>query len=167
MLLRLYRKWCLYRLKAGGLQIAADCRLMGFPDFGSEPWLISIGNHVTITSGVRFITHDGGTVVFRHLPVYQKVIKYGRITIHDNCFIGTRALLLPNIEIGPNSVVAAGSVVTRTVPPNSVFGGNPARLIKTVSAYAESSLRNCPPYDADHYAIDKKGELLRIFPRPF
>jgi len=126
MLLGLYTRWRLHRLKAAGLQIAEDCRLMGFPDFGSEPYLISIGRHVTIASGVRFITHDGGTFVFRSLPKYQNVIKYGRITIHDNCFIGTRVLLLPNVEIGPDSVVAAGAVVTKSVPPNCVVGGNPA-----------------------------------------
>jgi len=164
---RLYNKWRLHRLKVAGLQIADDCRMMGLPDFGSEPYLISIGDHVTISSGVRLLTHDGGTFVFRSQPAYRKVIKYGRITIHDNCFIGTRAIILPNVEIGPNSVVAAGAVVTKTVPPNSVAGGNPARFIKTVPAYAEGCISKCPDYDVDIYAIDKKRELLRWFPRPW
>jgi len=167
MLLGLYTQWRLRHLKAAGLQIAEDCRLMGFPDFGSEPYLISIGNHVTIASGVRFITHDGGTIVFRSLPKYQNVIKYGRITIHDNCFIGTRVLLLPNVEIGPNSVVAAGAVVTKSVPPNCVVGGNPAKFMKTISTYAEDSLRKSPSYDAEIYTANKKRELLRLFPRPW
>jgi len=167
MMLRLLNKWRLNRLKAEGLQITSDCRMIGFPEFGSEPYLISIGSHVTISSGVKFLTHDGGTFVFRDQAPYKRVIKYGRITIHENCFIGARAIILPGVEIGPNSVVAAGAVVTKTVPPNSVVGGNPAQVIKTVTEYADACLCACPQYDVDTYATDKRRELLRVFPRPW
>src|SRR5450631_2902026 len=71
-----------YRLRKfikQGLQIADDCRLVSMPDFGSECFLISIGKHVTIASNVTFITHDGGSWVFREQPKYKEVIKYGRI----------------------------------------------------------------------------------------
>lgn len=51
------------------------------------------------------------------------MFKFAPIVIHDNCFIGMRSTLLPGIEIGPNSVIAAGSVVTRSVPPGEVWGG--------------------------------------------
>ena len=129
MLGRIVRKYKLRQLKKQGLVIADDCRLISMPSFGSEPYLIEIGNHVTITSGVSFINHDGGTFVFRDQERYREVIKYGRITIHDNCFIGFGAIIMPGVEIGPNSVIAAGSVVTKSVPPNSVFGGVPAKII--------------------------------------
>ncbi|MDP1831443.1 MAG: acyltransferase [Geothrix sp.] len=137
------------------------------PDLGSECCLISIGKHVTIASKVTFITHDGGTRVFRDQPRYRDVIKYGRITIHDNCWIGKGCTLLPGISIGPNSVVGARSVVTKDIPPNSVACGNPARVIKTLEAYAEACLAATPEYDREAYHRDKNAELTRLFPRPW
>jgi acetyltransferase-like isoleucine patch superfamily enzyme len=150
-----------------GLQIADDCRLMGMPDFGSEPYLISIGRHVTISTRVTFINHDGGTWVFRHEPRYREVIKFGRIVIHDNCFIGSGATLMPGICVGPNAVVAAHSVVTSDVPPDTVVGGIPARVLMSVHEYAEKALAATPNYDRAAYRADKVGELLRLFPRPW
>ncbi|MFN8619372.1 MAG: acyltransferase [Chloroflexota bacterium] len=165
------RKWVLKarlaRVRRAGLQIADDCRLSGWPIWGSEPYLISIAEHVAMADGVTFITHDGGTWVFRREPRYRDVIKYGRITIHENCVIGAGVMLLPGIEIGPNSVVAAGSVVTRSVPPNSVAGGSPARVFTTLEQYAEASLAAQRDYDVAAYRRDKRKELLRVFPRPW
>lgn len=163
----LYTRWRLRRYIAQGLQIAADCRLIQMPDFGSEPCLISIGRHVTISARVAFINHDGGTWVFRHLPRYTRVIKFGRIVIHDNCFIGAGATIMPGVSIGPNSVVAAQSVVTADVPPNSVAGGVPARVLMSVEEYAEKALAQTPAYDADAYHANKIAELVRLFPRPW
>jgi acetyltransferase-like isoleucine patch superfamily enzyme len=163
----LFFRWRLKRLIRQGLVISDDCRIMGFPDFGSEPWLISIGKHVTITSHVAFINHDGGTWVFRSQPKYKDVIKYGRITIHDNCFIGYRSTIMPGVSIGPNSVVAAGSVVTKDVPPGMVAGGVPARVLMTVEEYAEKSLAATPDYDRAAYKIDKVAEVTRLYPRPW
>ena len=139
---------------------------MGFPTFGSEPYLVSIGKHVTISTNVSFITHDGGTWVFRDQPRYQRVIKYGRIVIHDNCFIGARAIIMPGVSIGPNAVVAAGSIVTKSVPPNSVVAGVPAKLLSTVEEYAENALNATPDYDLESYRRHKQTELLRVLPMP-
>ena len=58
------KKYPIYYWKKKGLNIGADCRLVGNVDFGSEPFLISIGNHVSITN-TQFITHDGGVWIFR------------------------------------------------------------------------------------------------------
>jgi acetyltransferase-like isoleucine patch superfamily enzyme len=150
-----------------GLQIADDCRLIGIPDFGSEPYLISIGRHVTVSSRVTFINHDGGTWVFRDDPKYREVIKYGRIVIHENCFIGSGATIMPGVSIGPNAVVAAQSVVTVDAPPNSVVGGIPARVLMSVADYADKALAQNPAYDLEAYRTNKVVELLRIFPRPW
>src|ERR1700733_9360588 len=143
MIAALYNYYLRRRLRGfveRGLQIADDCRLIGMPDFGSEPYLISIGRHVTVSTRVTFINHDGGTWVFRDIEKYREVIKYGRIVIHDNCFIGSGATIMPGVSIGPNSVVAANSVVTGDVAPDSVVGGIPARFLMSVAEYAEKSL---------------------------
>ncbi|WP_316414669.1 acyltransferase [Mesoterricola silvestris] len=138
------------------------CRFARIPTFGTEPYLITLGNHVAIASDVVFITHDGGTFAFRHQERYRKVIKYGRINILDNCVIGERAILLPGVTIGPNSVVAAGAVVSRNVPPGVLAAGNPAKPVMTLHQYAEWSLASTPAYDEDAYHRDKKAFLMNM-----
>ncbi|HET6331534.1 MAG TPA: acyltransferase [Holophagaceae bacterium] len=167
MFTRLHQRWKLRGYIKQGLQIADDCRLVSLPNFGSEPYLISIGKHVTIASGVSFIAHDGGTWVFRDQPKYREVIRYGRIVIHDNCFIGYGAILMPGVSVGPNAVVASGAVVTRDVPPDTVAGGVPARPLMSIETYAEKCLAAMPDYDHAAYKQNKVSELLRLFPRPW
>lgn len=148
--LRLTRnRWTLWRARRDGLTIGEDVRIMGTPRFGSEPYLICIGNHVTISSEVSFVTHDGATWIFRHRPEYRGLQRFGRIDIEDNCFIGTRSILLPGIRIGPNSVVGAGSVVTKSVPPDTVVAGVPARVICRTEEFVERSAARCTYYPPD------------------
>ena len=161
-LLILYRKLQIWRYRRAGLVIGKDCRMSGLPHFGSEPYLITIGNHVALSRNVAFVTHDGGTYVFRHLDRYKKVIKYGRITVLDNCVIGRGAIILPGVTIGPNSVVGAGSVVNRNVPPNTLMAGNPAKPIMSITQYAEWALAATPDYDEKEYFRDKKAFLLKM-----
>jgi len=160
-------RWKLRKYLKQGLQMAADCRLVSVPDFGSEPYLVSIGKHVTITSRVTFITHDGGTWVFRDQEGYKNIIKYGRITIHDNCFIGKGSTIMPGVSIGPNSIVAACSLVTKDVPPDCVVGGVPARVLMSLEDYKAKSLAKAPEYDREAYKRNKPEELLRLYPRPW
>lgn len=141
-------KLMLRRYIKAGLQLGKQVRIMDRPSFGSEPFLIRIGNHVTISPGVRFITHDGATWVFRDLPEYKGLQRHDTIDIKDNCFIGAGTILLPGVSVGPNSVVGAGAVVTKTVPPNTVVIGCPARPLCTYEEYIERMLpkcRYCPP----------------------
>ena len=168
-LLSQLRNWWLLRSCVGaGLKLGRDVRVIGRPDFGSEPYLVEIGNHVTISSNVSFITHDGGTWVFRHLPPYVGLQRFGRIVIGDNCFIGSGAIIMPGVSIGPNSVVGAGAVVTRSVPANSVVAGVPARNICTYEQYVERMVPRCRSYAPDVMADRKKLKaiLLSTIPQP-
>jgi acetyltransferase-like isoleucine patch superfamily enzyme len=134
-----------------GARIGAGCSIYTDPhNFGTEPWLIEVGDSVTLGQGVLLITHDGTSRIFReHLPGMNPFgNRFGTIVIHDNCFIGNNAILLPGIEIGPDSVVGAGGVVTASVPPRTIVAGNPAKPIKTLDEYIEKYLQRMIPLQA-------------------
>lgn len=117
-----------------GARIGEGCSIIP-RQLGTEPYLVSIGNRVTIAQGVVFITHDGGCWVFREeVPDLQV---FGPIIIEDNCVIGQNAVLFPNIRIGRNSVVGAGSVVINDVPPDTIVMGVPARPFGSIAKYKE------------------------------
>lgn len=88
------------------------------------PRLISIGDNVWIASNVTFVTHD---VIHQMLnncvkdPLFQENI--GCIDIKDNVFVGADTLILSDVEIGPNTIIAAGSCVNKSLPGNGVYGG--------------------------------------------
>ena len=120
-----------------GAQIGEGCSIIPRM-LGTEPYLVKIGNHVTIASGVVFITHDGGCWIFREeVPDIQV---FGPIIIEDNCVVGQNAVLFPNIRIGKNSIVGAGSVVISDVPPDTIVMGIPARPFGSIAKYKEKCL---------------------------
>jgi acetyltransferase-like isoleucine patch superfamily enzyme len=122
------------RFREQGAQIGKGCSIIA-THLGTEPYLVKIGNHVTIATGVAFNTHDGGPWIFRdEIPDLQV---FGPIIIEDNCVIGQNAVLFPNIRIGRNSIVGAGSVVISDVPPDTIVMGVPARAFGSVSKYKE------------------------------
>jgi acetyltransferase-like isoleucine patch superfamily enzyme len=131
-------------LRSLGVQIGDQCDILAnISSFQGEPYLIRMGSRVTVTAGVLFITHDGATRVFRNSdPRWTKETGlYGKIEIGDNVFIGVNSILLPGISIGSNSVIGAGSVVTRDVPANSVAVGNPAKILGSVDEYRENAFK--------------------------
>ncbi|MHD0445124.1 acyltransferase [Staphylococcus cohnii] len=150
------------KIKKLGVQIGNDCRFLSVDKstFGSEPYLIKIGNHVTITSGVKFATHDGGVWVFR--KKHPEIDSFGRIFIGNNVFIGINSIILPGVTIGNNVVVGAGSVVTKDVPDNVVIGGNPAKEIKSIKTYEVKILENADYTKRLNYN-EKKVYLLNKF----
>lgn len=82
--------------------------LYGNPSWGSEPWLITLGNNVHITAGVKFITHDGGTLLFRDRVPDLEITK--PIVIGNNVYLGNDVIVLPGVTIGSNVVIGAGAV---------------------------------------------------------
>jgi carbonic anhydrase/acetyltransferase-like protein (isoleucine patch superfamily) len=62
----------------------------------------------------------------------------GKITIEDNVFVGIRSIIMPGVTIGTGSIVATGSLVTKDVPPHTVVGGVPAKVICSVDDYVAS-----------------------------
>lgn len=120
-----------------GVQIGDDVRLVsikpGGGTFGSEPYLIKIGNHVTVSGDVRFVTHDGGVWIFRNME--PDIDVFGPIVIGNNVFIGYGAIILPNVKVGNDVVIGACSLVSRDVPDGSVVAGIPAKAIKTKDEY--------------------------------
>jgi carbonic anhydrase/acetyltransferase-like protein (isoleucine patch superfamily) len=151
------------RARRAGAVIGDGSHFAGLPEFGSEPFLISIGRNVRFSSRVVMITHDGGIQVFQTLNPerYGNVHKFGRIDIRDNCVIGWGVIILPGVTIGPDCVIAAGSVVTRSVPPGVLAAGNPAKPVMTVQQYAEWSLAATPDIDEEEYRRDRKAYLMR------
>lgn len=146
-----------YRLKPGdavrlareiGVRFTAEpgkekCRILSEPSamFGSEPYLITIGQNVEITSGVVFITHDGAAWTLRNFDEkYKELDIFGPIKIGNNVFIGNNAIILPGVTIGDNVVIGAGSVVAKDIPSDSVAAGVPCKVIRSLSEYGERSL---------------------------
>jgi acetyltransferase-like isoleucine patch superfamily enzyme len=122
-----------------GVKFGKNVRITGIPSFGSEPYLISIGDNVTITQEVTFINHDGGISLFRNKYPGIDLIK--PITIGNNVFIGARTTILPGVNIGNWVIVGAGSLVTTDIPDNTVIGGVPARVLRSLDEYEEKVLK--------------------------
>lgn len=123
-------------LKSKGILDAGEgCEIYGNVGFGSEPYLVKLGNKVRITKGVQFLTHDGGLWVLRNLGWSPNGDKMGTVTVGDNVFIGINATIMPGVTIGSNVIIGTGSIVTKDVPDNSVVAGVPARHISSLEDY--------------------------------
>lgn len=98
----------------------------------TDPAYVSIGNNCAL-SNCTLLGHDGVVRIINN-AYNKKIDSVGKIVIHDNSFIGHGAIVMPGVVIGPNSVVAAGSVVNKDVPPHTVVGGVPAKPIATTES---------------------------------
>ncbi len=144
-------------LRQMGVRIGERCRIYT-TNFGSEPWLIRIGDHVCISNDVTFVNHD---LTWPFQDRYESLTSFGPIEIKDNCQIGVRVTILPHVTIGPNAIVGACSVVSKDVPPNTVVAGVPARPICTLEEYEQKCLQR-------HIDIPKdRGEARKVLEAHF
>lgn len=119
--------------KSIGVIIGKDMRCFSNP-WTSEPYLLSFGDNTTISGDVIFLTHDNSAIkIFKDFTD-----TVGKIKIGNNCFIGYGSIILPGVVIGDNTIIAAGSVVTKSFKNgNVIIGGNPAKVICTLDEYKD------------------------------
>ncbi len=125
-------------------------------------YLIRIGDNSAISKGVRLIAHDATT--FNYVDRHTRI---GKIDIKENCYLGENVIVLPGVTIGPNVLVAAGSVVNKDIPPNSCIAGVPARFYakfddfveKQRQAIAEATVFDYP-YLSTHLNDDMKQKVM-------
>lgn len=102
----------------------------------TRPWMIEIGDNVSITTGVTILTHGYDWSVFKGM--YGDVLgSAGRVKIGDNVFIGMNSTILKGVTIGNNVVIGANSLINKDVPDNSVVVGNPQRVVCDIDSYLE------------------------------
>lgn len=100
--------------------------------------LIKIHDNVKIAKNVNFFTHDATHAMLNKMyPDMHAQEVVGCIEIMDNVFVGGNSTILSNVRIGPNVIIAAGSVVTKDIPPNTVCAGIPARPICSFDDYVK------------------------------
>lgn len=128
--------------------------------FSTEPWLITLGNNVYITADCQFITHDGGTLILRDkIPDLELTAP---IHVGNNVYIGIRTIIMPGVTIGDNVIIGAGSIVSKSIPSNTVAAGVPARVIKSLDAYIQKAEINS--LHLGHLkGSEKAKELKKLF----
>lgn len=112
-----------------GLKIGNDSNIGPYGYVGCSG-MIEIGNNVMISPRVSLYAEnhnfDDVSIPMKEQGVSKKFIK-----IEDDCWIAANSIVLAGVTIGNGSIIAAGSVVTKDVPPYSIFAGNPAKLIRS------------------------------------
>jgi len=145
--------------RAVGVRLRGRVRFYGVSRamFGSEPWLVSLGDNVHVTAGVQFVTHDGGTLILRR--EYPDLEWTAPIWIGDDVYLGIRSIILPGVTIGNRCVIGAGSVVTQDIPDNSVAAGVPARVVRSVDDYLDRM--RAKSLGCGHLPAPQKAAVIR------
>lgn len=118
-------RWTVYK-ESEGLHIGDDCGFSGVSISCRAG--VKIGDRCLFGSGVMLLDNDAHSLLPEHRND-EKYIKRSPIRIGDDVFIGARAIVLKGVSIGSCAVIAAGAVVVKDVPPRTIVGGNPAKVI--------------------------------------
>lgn len=128
-------EWAAYLRRRRVLHaVGQECSIQTSVVF-TDPSYVRIGSNVRM-SGCTVFGHDG-SVNMLNRAYGVRLDHVGKVDIRDNVFVGHAAIILPGVTIGPNAIVAAGAVVTKDVPPNSIVAGVPARVVGPLDAYVE------------------------------
>lgn len=149
----IYLKICL----AKGLKVGKNVRFVEVPQFGTEPFLIEIGDETTFSNNVRFVNHDGGQNALHFIEKYKDVRTFARIKIGKRCLIGADCTIMPGVEMQDNCVLGAGSILTTSMKKGNVYAGIPAKFICTVEEYGDKLLANNVLYPR---ALEKNRSAL-------
>ncbi|MFA0491375.1 acyltransferase [Vibrio splendidus] len=144
-----------------GVSFGENCKFLT-KEFGSEPYLITMGKNVELSFGVVFINHDGALWVVRNKYVkYRSSDLIKRINIGDNVFVGARTTILPGVDIGDDVIIGAGSLVNKKLESGFVYAGVPARKISSLDEYIEKN-RNKFINTKEKSPLEKRDYLERI-----
>lgn len=142
-----------------GVNMGKNIHIYGKVYWGTEPWLITVGDNVYITGGCKFINHDGGTLIFRKEIPDLEITK--PIIIGDDVYIGEESFILPGVRIGNNCIIGARSLVSRDVESGTVVAGVPAKVLKSTEEYKQKLIENS--LHLGHLTGKKKDRALKKY----
>jgi acetyltransferase-like isoleucine patch superfamily enzyme len=123
-----FRKYAIWYYRKLGVQIGNNVFIGRKAKIDTTyPNSVVVGDGCFITFGAIILAHDHS--VYRHTP-FTKDDGKGKVILEKNVFVGAHAIILRNVRIGENAIIAAGAVVTKDVPPNVIVAGNPARIVR-------------------------------------
>lgn len=124
-----------------GVKLGVNCSINS-NILTSESYLITIGDHVTISDHVSFVTHDNSIAK----AIQDSGNLFGEIKVGANSFIGAHSIIMYGVTLAPNTIVAAGSVVTKSIHESGmIIGGNPARIISNSEKFANKNKKRIIP----------------------
>ena len=115
-------------LRITGISIGKECMISLGAKLDVCSGSIIIGDKCVITHGCVILSHDHAASILKTKNRGKASVRLG-----NNVFIGVNSVVLPNVTIGDHSIIGAGSVVTKDIPPNVVAVGNPAKVIRELS----------------------------------
>jgi maltose O-acetyltransferase len=109
-----------------------DIEVGDYAQINEDSWIrnVKIGKYVMIAPRVMILNYGHITTDLKKPMMFQGVREYPQTIIEDDVWIGAGAIILPGVQIGTGSIVGAGSVLTKSIEPHSIVGGNPAKLLK-------------------------------------
>jgi maltose O-acetyltransferase len=158
---RLERRWAY--LRALGMHIGPDVFLPPSTRIDvSHCFLISIGDHCGFGEECFILAHDA------QMDEFLDAGRIGRVIIHDSCHIGSRTVILPGVEVGPRTIVGANSVIAKSLPPDTVCVGSPAKVICSLEEYLDRHRQQIsigPTFPYDRYSLQhldaaRRAELV-------
>lgn len=155
------RRW--QRLRQLGMHIGEGVNLPRSTTIdASHCFLIHIGDWCGFGEECVILAHEG------QMDEFLDAGRVGKVVIHEHSHIGTRSVILPGVEIGPRTIVGANSLITRSLPPDTVCAGSPAKVICSLEEYLDRhrrQMRERPTFPYERYRapalnFERRAELV-------